>query len=169
MIQIIFHWFNYTRPNEQRQIVRIIQFPMVFGFCNFLALWRYPASPYLTQLAEFYEIFALAGMFLLLTYYVCPDPSMYESYFAHLPRVNRRGKPIHDRGSLRWFYYSWVMVFQVSEKRQTCTPTQSQPARLIMVPCHRLSLSELAAPSRIGSSTPHSARPARRALTPSLL
>lgn len=114
LVQIGLHWLNYTRPNEQRQIVRLILFPLMFGVCNFLSLWQYPASPYLTQLAEFYEIIALVGMFLLLCYYVCPDPANFESYFAHLERLGWRRRVVHEDGSLRWFYWRWIALYQVS-------------------------------------------------------
>ncbi|KAM0800896.1 organic solute transporter Ostalpha-domain-containing protein [Usnea florida] len=108
------HLSNWVKPQEQKQIVRIVFFPTIFSFFNFFAVWFYQRSWILLPFPELYECFALVAMFYLLVVYVTPHDATRESHFQHLQRLHYWGKkPKHDRGSLRWFRFLWVGVFQV--------------------------------------------------------
>lgn len=105
---------HLVRPNEQKQIVRIILFAPVFAIFNFFALWIYDVSWILLPFPELYECFALVAMFYLMVLYVSPDEENRKAYFHHLQRLGRYSqKAKHDRGSLRWFQVTWVLVFQI--------------------------------------------------------
>lgn len=115
------HLFDYTRPNEQRHIVRILLTPLIFSLFNALAIGFYEAAAYLTPVAQLYEVFAVVAIFLLFLAFVCPDPREHEAYFANLERRDNKQKVVHDHGSLRWFYYIWIMVFQILPARLLCS------------------------------------------------
>jgi len=67
------HLHRYTAPQEQRQILRIINLPTVYALFNFIALCFYQDFFYIEPIGGIYEAFALAGLFLLFLEYVCPD------------------------------------------------------------------------------------------------
>ena len=108
------HLVNWVRPSEQKQIVRIILFAPMFAIFNFFAVYSYDNSYILVQFPQLYECFALVAMFYLLVLFVTPDEGNRETYFHHLQRLTRHTqKPKHERGSLRWFQVTWVLVFQI--------------------------------------------------------
>ena len=100
------------------RIVRVVLTPAIFAVFSFFGVWFYHATNYLTPLAELYECFALVALFLLLVSYIAPSPHEQKQhalhFFANLPRTNREATQLkHGRGSLRWFYVIWIMVFQI--------------------------------------------------------
>ncbi|KAK4548081.1 hypothetical protein LTR36_010801 [Oleoguttula mirabilis] len=117
------HLCHYTVPNEQRQIVRILLTPLIFSILSFFSLCFYNAAAYLNPVAQLYEVFAVVAIFLLFLAFVCPDPVEYDSFFGSLERRSNRGSKAkkHSRGSLRWFYHIWIMVFQVLATRLACS------------------------------------------------
>lgn len=113
-VLIFTHLAIWVRPNEQKQIVRIILFAPIFAIFNFFALWFYNVSWILTPFPELYECFALVAIFYLMVLYVSPDEDYRETFFHHLQRLGRyKQQPKHSRGSLRWFQVTWVLVFQI--------------------------------------------------------
>ena len=111
---IFTHLTIWVRPNEQKQIVRIILFAPIFAIFNFFALWFYQLSWILWPFPELYECFALVAVFYLMVLYVSPDEGNRETFFHHLQRIGRYSQqPKHGRGSLRWFQVTWVLVFQI--------------------------------------------------------
>jgi hypothetical protein len=108
---ILKHLHRYTRPNEQRQIIRIIFTPVVFAALSVLAILNYNAANYLTPLQDLYEGFALASLFLLFTQFVAPDEDTREAYFFNLENRKKRGSKfsrskeydVVPGGSLMWF------------------------------------------------------------------
>ena len=108
------HLFNWVKPAEQKQIVRIILFAPIFALFNFFSLYAYHVSWVLLRFPELYECFALVAMFYLLVLYVAPNEGTRETFFHHLQRLGRYShQPVHNRGSLQWFQTSWVLVFQI--------------------------------------------------------
>ncbi|KAK4691336.1 hypothetical protein P7C71_g5641, partial [Lecanoromycetidae sp. Uapishka_2] len=110
------HLVNWVKPSEQKQIVRIVIFAPIFAIFNFFSVWFYRYSWILEPIPEIYETFALVSMFYLLVVYVAPEDNDREFYFQNLQRLKRYSKkptPKHNRGSLRWFRVTWVMVFQI--------------------------------------------------------
>lgn len=69
-----------------------------------------------------YESFALVGLFLLLVGYIAPDEKTRLGFFASLERwQDDSGTPAHNKGSLRWFFAVWIMVFQLLPGRVITT------------------------------------------------
>lgn len=99
------HIRNYTAPQEQRQIIRIIALPVFYSLFNFLALCWYRNYQYIQPLSGLYESFAIAALFLLLLEWVCPEGTDREKYFAEFPFKDKKGV-IVEGGSLAWFHVS---------------------------------------------------------------
>lgn len=96
------HVRNYTAPQEQRQILRIVAMPVFYSLLNFLALCWYGTFQYIEPLAGLYESFAIVALFFLLVEWVCPEGTNREKYFDSLPFKGKKGKII-EGGSLVWF------------------------------------------------------------------
>jgi len=101
------HLHHYSVPQEQRQILRIINLPAAYGIFNFLALAFPMDYQYIAPIAGVYEAFCVAALFLLGLEYVCPDGTDRETYFNNLPGRDKKGKPVAG-GSLQWFQVSFV-------------------------------------------------------------
>ena len=105
------HLHRYTQPKQQRQIIRIIFTPVVFGLMSALSIVDYDAAIYLIPLRDLYETFALGSLFLLFTEYVAPDPVTRDAYFYNLEQRKKRGGmfsrskeyDVVPGGSLKWF------------------------------------------------------------------
>lgn len=108
------HLAIWVRPNEQKQLVRIILFAPIFAIFNFFALRIYNVSWILTPFSELYECFALVAVFYLMVLYVSPDEDDREMFFQRIQRLGHYSQqPKHNGGSLRWFQVTWVLVFQI--------------------------------------------------------
>ncbi|KAK4561800.1 hypothetical protein LTR86_004479 [Recurvomyces mirabilis] len=105
------HLHRYTIPQEQRQILRIINLPAAYSIFNFLALLFYNDYYYIAPIAGVYEAFTVAALFLLMLEFVCPDGTDREKFFDALPAVDKKGNPTGG-GSLPWFKRTWAQVFQ---------------------------------------------------------
>ncbi|KAK0248126.1 hypothetical protein LTR91_014958 [Friedmanniomyces endolithicus] len=105
------HLRHYTVPQEQRQILRIINLPAAYGIFNFLALAFPMDYQYIAPIAGVYEAFCVAALFLLGLEYVCPDGTDRETYFNNLPGRDKKGKPVAG-GSLQWFQRTFGSVLQ---------------------------------------------------------
>jgi hypothetical protein len=99
------HVRNYTAPQEQRQILRIIALPVFYSLFNFLALCWYGTYQYVQPLAGLYESFAIAALFFLLLEWVCPEGTDREKYFDEFPFKGKKGVVV-EGGSLAWFQVS---------------------------------------------------------------
>ncbi|KAK0865969.1 hypothetical protein LTS02_005064 [Friedmanniomyces endolithicus] len=105
------HLHHYSVPQEQRQILRIINLPAAYGIFNFLALAFPMDYQYIAPIAGVYEAFCVAALFLLGLEYVCPDGTDRETYFNNLPGRDKKGKPVAG-GSLQWFQRTFSSVLQ---------------------------------------------------------
>lgn len=72
------HLHRYTRPAEQRQIVRLIFTPVIYSILSLLSLLFYDAHEYIEPLPELYEAFALACLFVLFAHY-CRNPTVRDT------------------------------------------------------------------------------------------
>jgi hypothetical protein len=108
------HIRNYTVPQEQRQILRIIALPVFYSLFNFLALCWYRTYQYIQPLAGLYESFAIAALFFLLLEWVCPEGTDRTKYFDEFPFKGKKGVII-EGGSLAWFQVSTVHNFLITE------------------------------------------------------
>lgn len=103
------HVRNYTAPQEQRQILRIIGLPVAYSLFNFLALCWYRNYQYIQPISGLYESFAIAALFFLLLEWVCPEGTDRDKYFDELPFKNKKGV-IVEGGSLAWFHVSSISI-----------------------------------------------------------
>lgn len=108
---ILRHLACYTIPREQRQIVRIIFFPVVFAAFAFLSVAFYDAAVYLRPVASIYEAICLPALLILYFNYVCPVEQSLWNFFGQIQLTDRHGKPLQG-GTLRWVKKVWIFVFQ---------------------------------------------------------
>ena len=102
---ILKHISRYSNPLEQRQIVRLVFTPVVFAVKNLLGIAFYSASIYITPVADLYEAFALAALLMLYVFYVAPDRSQHDQFFAMTQNRGRKGE-VTPSGSFNWFSVS---------------------------------------------------------------
>lgn len=113
------HLRHYSVPYEQRQIVRILWTPFVFGNSYFFSLWFYKTQTYLITIADLYEIFGLVAIYLLFNAYVCPEHEDYEGFFNNYQRPKKKKKNSKEdaensrSGSLLWFQLLSLGVVQI--------------------------------------------------------
>ncbi|OJD38123.1 uncharacterized protein BKCO1_500068 [Diplodia corticola] len=98
------HLHRYSRPAEQRQIVRLIWTPVVYSVFSLLGLLFYDAYEYIEPLPELYEAFALACLFVLFVHYG-RNPTVRESGFT-------RSQTRNEFQSIADIKKTWIMVFQ---------------------------------------------------------
>ena len=115
------HLHIYTTPAEQRPILRIVFTPVVFATTNLLAIAFYSAAQYLTPIADLYEAFALASLFLLFVQYIAPDSQSHNTFFSELENKSRKGE-VSPGGSLNWFNVSIDLSFSSLCAEMTDTP-----------------------------------------------
>lgn len=108
------HTVYWVRPVEQRQMIRVILFDVVFSITSFFSIYFYGSAVYNHAWAVYYESFAMVALFLLYVQLVCPDPNDRAQYFSNLQRLWYNGKTKKGSdGSLRWFrvrYYSYGLT-----------------------------------------------------------
>ena len=121
LVTIISCWFlswrhlhRYTSPQEQRQILRIINLPVAYSLFNFLALTFVRDYLYIEPLGQVYEAFTVAALFFLILEYVAPDGVDREKYFDNLEMRSRRGRPLPG-GSLKWFQVSSQQLMRIAK------------------------------------------------------
>lgn len=110
----IAHFLRYTRPGEQKQLIRIIWTPAIFAFFSFFGVWHYNIAYYLAPLAQLYEAFALIAVFYLLIAYLAPSTFRGQlEYFATHPKDG----VVTQVQDLRWFQSTYYMVLQILPTR----------------------------------------------------
>lgn len=105
------HLARYTVPREQRQIVRIIFFPIFFAIMAFLSVAFYDTAIYLRPVASIYEGICLPCLLILYFHYVCPVEQSLWDFFSHVQLTDRDGVPLH-KDTESWAKRVWVCVFQ---------------------------------------------------------
>jgi len=105
------HLHNFTRPKEQRQIIRIVFLPFLISVVSFIAVMDYQISLYINPVYDMYEAFCFGAVWLLFNEWVCPDASRRDEFYNNLDRYDRKKRPIPG-GSLSWFKYTWLLVLQ---------------------------------------------------------
>ncbi|KAK5127961.1 hypothetical protein LTR85_005078 [Meristemomyces frigidus] len=105
------HLHSYTAPQEQRQILRIVNIPVFYCLFNFLALCFYQQYQEIEPIAGIYEAFTVASLFLLVLEYVTPDGTDREKYFDQLEGLDKKNQPVPG-GSLKWFQRTWSSTMQ---------------------------------------------------------
>ncbi|KAK4561583.1 hypothetical protein LTR86_004262 [Recurvomyces mirabilis] len=121
------HATHYSRPWEQRHIIRILLMIPIYSTVSFLSYLFYRKAVYFQVLGNCYEAFAIASFFTLLCHYVAPSLHDQKDYFRGLVPVNwfwgvfglqkctggqNRGPFRKPRSGLTWFNIVWIGVFQ---------------------------------------------------------
>lgn len=129
----ISHLCCYVRPREQRQIVRICFYPVVFAVCSLFSIYNYGDSLYLQPTASLYEPVSLTAIFFLFVEFAAGKPDTREQYFYELenkrqvgPRFGKKRWVVANGGSLRWY--------QVRKNElEDATRTDSSQAKYVAV------------------------------------
>ncbi|KAG9244416.1 organic solute transporter Ostalpha-domain-containing protein [Calycina marina] len=130
---IFMHAIHYTKPYEQRHIIRILFMIPVYAASSFLSIYYYWHAVYFEVISECYEAFAIASFFALLCHYIAPDLHEQKAYFRGispkpwvLPLNWFRACCCGDRGpwriprsGLTWFNVIWTGVYQYCFMRVT--------------------------------------------------
>jgi hypothetical protein len=123
LLLILLHATHYSRPHEQRHIIRILFMIPVYAAQSFLSYIFYKHSVYFEVLRDCYEAFAIASFFSLLCAYITPTLHDQKEYFRTITPKNWiwplgslknrfNGKLRTPRSGLTWFNVIWVSVFQ---------------------------------------------------------
>ncbi|KAI1116784.1 organic solute transporter Ostalpha-domain-containing protein [Nemania sp. NC0429] len=121
------HALNYTKPREQKHIIRILFMVPIYATSAFLSLWFYWHAIYYQVISEAYEAFAIASFFALMCHLVAPDLHEQKQFFRQLQPIKPWLIPLSwfakccggDRGiwrtpksGLTWFNIIWIGVYQ---------------------------------------------------------
>lgn len=131
------HATRYSRPIEQRHIIRILFMVPVYALVSFLSIVFYRHSVYYDVLRDCYEAFAIASFFSLMCAFLAPDLRQQKEYFRNIkpkPWIwpmrwfqkcagGEHGWLRTPRSGLTWFNVIWVAVFQYCFIRVSMTIT----------------------------------------------
>ncbi|PNS15947.1 Transmembrane protein 184 [Sphaceloma murrayae] len=127
LLLIFQHATHYSKPSEQKHIIRILLMIPVYSTVSFLSFLNYRHAVYFEVLRDCYEAFAIASFFTLMCHYIAPDLHHQKEYFRQLRPINwfwgvfgmqkctggkSRGLLRIPRSGLTWFNVIWVSVFQ---------------------------------------------------------
>ncbi|GAP82649.1 putative duf300 domain-containing protein [Rosellinia necatrix] len=120
------HALNYTKPREQKHIIRILFMVPIYATSSFLSLWFYWHAIYYQVISEAYEAFAIASFFALMCHLVAPDLHEQKQFFRQMQPVKPWILPLNwfakccggERGcwrtpksGLTWFNIIWIGVY----------------------------------------------------------
>ena len=112
------HATHYSRPWEQRHIIRILFMIPIYSVVSFLSFYFYRHYVYYQVIRDCYDAFAIASFFSLLCNYIAPDLHNQKEYFRQLTPKNwllplnwfqrccgsqRKGPWRVPRSGLTWF------------------------------------------------------------------
>ncbi|KAI0406908.1 organic solute transporter Ostalpha-domain-containing protein [Xylaria palmicola] len=121
------HALNYTKPREQKHIIRILFMVPIYATSSFLSLRFYWHAIYFQVISEAYEAFAIASFFALMCHLVAPDLHEQKQFFRQLQPIKpwlipvnwfakccggQRGCWRTPKSGLTWFNIVWVGVYQ---------------------------------------------------------
>lgn len=126
LLLMFMHAIRYSRPKEQRHIIRILFMVPIYALVSFLSIVFYTHSVYYEVLRDCYEAFAIASFFSLMCGYIAEDLHAQKQYFRSIKPKNwiwpmkyfqkcaggENGWLRTPRSGLTWFNVIWVAVFQ---------------------------------------------------------
>ncbi|KAJ5350022.1 hypothetical protein N7541_007749 [Penicillium brevicompactum] len=131
---IVQHATHYSKPIEQRHIIRILFMVPVYSLVAWLSIFFYHDSVYFEVLGDCYEAFCISAFFSLMCHYIAPDLHSQKDYFRGIqPKqwlwpLNWMQKCCGGeriwrtpRSGLTWFNIVWVGVFQYCVMRVLMT------------------------------------------------
>ncbi|KAJ6070442.1 hypothetical protein N7467_011761 [Penicillium canescens] len=123
---IMQHAMHYSKPIEQRHIIRILFMVPVYSLVAWLSIFFYHDSVYFEVIGDCYEAFCISAFFSLMCHYIAPDLHSQKDYFRGIqPKAwlwpltwfarccgGDRGIWRNPRSGLTWFNIVWAGVFQ---------------------------------------------------------
>ncbi|KAK6354994.1 hypothetical protein TWF696_004120 [Orbilia brochopaga] len=116
------HALHYSRPDEQRHIMRIVLMLPVYAIITTFSYGYYWWAIYFEVIRDCYEAFALGSFFFLMTYLIAPTLHEQKQFFRRWePKpwpwpanwCLKIGIPFRaPRSGLTWFNIVWIGVFQ---------------------------------------------------------
>ncbi|KAF7516380.1 hypothetical protein G7054_g14190 [Neopestalotiopsis clavispora] len=131
------HATNYTKPREQKHIIRILFMVPVYSASAFLCIWYYWHAIYFQILNDCYEAFAISSFFALMCHYIAPDLHDQKAYFRNMHPVKlwvwpvtwfssfggKRGLWRTPKSGLTWFNIIWIGIYHYCFIRVAMTIT----------------------------------------------
>jgi hypothetical protein len=132
------HALNYTKPREQKHIIRILLMVPIYAAASFLTIKYYWHAVYFQVINECYEAFAISSFFALMCHYVAPDLHEQKEYFRQMQPVKKWVLPLNwfakccggERGpwrtpksGLTWFNIIWIGIYHYCFIRVAMTIT----------------------------------------------
>ncbi|KAJ7287484.1 DUF300-domain-containing protein [Mycena rebaudengoi] len=90
LVSVLSHCRNYTNPKQQRQIIRILYMPPVYGVISFLSYRFFRDYTYYSLVQVIYEALTLSAFLLLLIDYVADSASGHNAEYALARKDKRR-------------------------------------------------------------------------------
>ncbi|KAL4947993.1 organic solute transporter Ostalpha-domain-containing protein [Aspergillus filifer] len=120
------HATHYSKPTEQRHIIRILFMIPIYSLTAWLSTFFYKNAVYFDLLGNSYEAFAISAFFTLLCHYIAPDLHSQKDYFRTIQPRNwvwpipwlqkcsggQNGIWRVPRSGLTWFNVIWVGIYQ---------------------------------------------------------
>ncbi|RKF77341.1 Transmembrane protein 184C [Golovinomyces cichoracearum] len=102
---IFMHATHYSKPNEQRHIIRILFMVPIYSAGAFLSLVFYWHAIYFQFLSDCYEAITIASFFALLCHYIAPNLHDQKTYFRGI-------KPMEWVWPLNWFKFCCAIAWR---------------------------------------------------------
>ncbi|KAB2581021.1 hypothetical protein BFW01_g6619 [Lasiodiplodia theobromae] len=127
LVLIFQHATHYSRPLEQKQIIRILLMIPIYAAVSMLSIHYYHHHTYFEVIRDCYEAFAISSFFALMCHYIAPSLHEQKEYFRTIETKNwvwpvtwgqkcsggvNNGWLRKPRSGLTWFNIVWVSVFQ---------------------------------------------------------
>ncbi|KAG1824861.1 organic solute transporter Ostalpha-domain-containing protein [Suillus subaureus] len=93
MVSVLGHCRNYTKPSEQRQILRILYMPPVYAVISFFSYRYFRSYTYYSLIETAYEAITLSAFLLLLIEFVADTAAGRDATKA-IERKGKRSLPI---------------------------------------------------------------------------
>ncbi|CEJ90013.1 hypothetical protein VHEMI05824 [[Torrubiella] hemipterigena] len=135
---IFMHATHYTKPQEQKFIIRILFMVPIYAISSFLQIQWYWHAIYFQVISDCYEAFAIASFFGLFCHYVAPDLHTQKDFFREMRPISPWVMPVNwfakccggERGpwrtpksGLTWFNINWIGIYQYCFIRVAMTIT----------------------------------------------
>lgn len=132
------HALHYTKPTEQKQIIRILFMVPVYSAASLLSYHYYYHAIYFQVICDCYEAFAISSFFALMCSYIDVDLHEQKNFFRQLRGIKPWVAPINwfkkccggERGpwrtpksGLTWFNIIWIGIYHYCFIRVTMTVT----------------------------------------------
>ncbi|KAJ5099831.1 hypothetical protein N7532_006832 [Penicillium argentinense] len=134
---IMGHARHYSKPIEQRHIIRILWMVPIYSLVAWLSILFYHDSVYFEVIGNCYEAFCIAAFFSLMCAYIAPDLHSQKDYFRGIQAKSwlwplswfqkwawcggSRGIWRDPRSGVTWFNVIWTGVFQYCVMRVLMT------------------------------------------------